>query len=117
MSRIATCPSCGDVLVMTMAWRRKEFVCLGCGSLWEFLEPQPADETPELLALIDVRKAEWATLSDGLLAGGVMLTSCREAGGRCGTEPHYRHAPAEEIAAHEAAAARIGERLGLEVYA
>jgi ribosomal protein S27AE len=93
--KVALCPRCGDVLVSTMAWRRKEFVCLSCGSLWEWLQPRAGDETPDHLARIEETKAEWKILSEGLLS-----------------EPHLRHASAEEIAAHETAVARIGERLG-----
>lgn len=112
MTRVATCTGCGDVLVVTFAWRGQEFVCLGCGRLHTYFGPKPADETPELLERISAREAEWSELSAGLLSGGVKVTACRDAGGRCGVEPHVRHATPEELAAHEAAVARIGERLG-----
>lgn len=112
MTRVATCPSCGDVLVMTMAWRGFEFVCLSCGNLWDFVQPRGADETPERWARIEATKAEWQELSAGLLSGGAMLRACADAGGRCSSEPHLHHASAEEAAAHNAAVARIGERLG-----
>ena len=110
---VALCPSCKDVLVATLAWRGKEFVCLSCGSLWEYLEPVAGDETPERLARMEEAKAEWIQLSDGLISGGAMLEFCRIAGGACSREPHIAHATPDEFAAHEAAQARIGERLRL----
>lgn len=114
MTRIATCRSCGDVLVMTMAWRGYEFVCLGCGRLETFIGPRGVDETPELLVRFDARKAEWRELSAGLLSGGVMLRRCADAGGACSRgEWHLLHASESERDAHAAAMARIGERLGL----
>jgi hypothetical protein len=114
MSRVATCPSCGDVLVMTFAWRGSEFVCLGCSALLGYMDPEPADETPDLTESMAARKAEWAEMSEGLLAGGAMLRDCADAGGDCRRgRPHLLHATPEELAAHEAAKARIGERLGL----
>ena len=114
MTRVATCPGCHDVLVMTFAWRGSEFVCLGCGALLGFLGPRGVDETPELVERCDARKAEWRELSAGLLSGGARLTACRDAGGKCGNgEAHVLHATAVELAAHEAAKARIGERHGM----
>lgn len=113
MARVALCPKCRDVLVSTFAWCGKEFVCLSCGSLWEWLQPVAGDETPERLARIEESKAEWVQLSEGLISGGAMLGSCRDAGGACAREPHLLHASAEDLAAHEAAVARIGERLRL----
>lgn len=112
MTHVATCRSCGDVLVMTFAWRGYEFVCLGCGRLETYMGPKGVDETPELLARCDARKGEWLEMSAGLLPGGAMLRSCADAGGRCRQEAHVLHATLDELAAHEAAQARIGERLG-----
>lgn len=112
MARVATCPGCGDVLVMTMAWRGAEFVCLSCGNIWTWIQPRGADETPERITRIEATKAEWRELSAGLLSGGAMLRACADAGGACRSEPHLAHASDEELAAHEAAVARIGERIG-----
>lgn len=112
MTRIALCPRCSDPLVMTFAWPGFEFVCLGCGRLTTFLGQLPAVETPELLAACDARKAEWQELSAGLIPSTVYLQHCAQSGGGCYGEHHRRHASPEELAAHDAAAARIGERLG-----
>jgi hypothetical protein len=114
MTRVATCPSCGDVLVMTFAFRGSEFVCLGCGALLGFVDPRGVDETPELLERIEARKAEWREVSEGLISGGVMLRACANAGGDCARgRPHILHAPPLELAAHDAAKARVGERIGV----
>lgn len=112
---IAICRSCGEPLVMTMAWRGFEFICMKCGRLETYFGPAAAEESPALIARCDELKAEWVALHDGLLPAGAYLTRCRDAGGGCRTEPHRRHATPEELAAHEAAAARIGERLGRAV--
>lgn len=47
---MAMCPSCGEVLVATFERPKKEFLCLGCGEWWEFLQPRAAEATPERLA-------------------------------------------------------------------
>jgi len=46
---MAMCPRCREVLVSTFERPHKEFLCLGCGEWWEFLQPLPADPTPERL--------------------------------------------------------------------
>lgn len=108
MSRVAMCPACGDVLVCTFVWPGKEFVCMACGRLWEWLQPDGKEPTPELDAKCDARLAEWKELSDGLVPYGMFLEGCAT----CHPEPHRLHATEAELVAHEAAAKRIGERLG-----
>lgn len=98
---------CGEPLVSTFAFSKKEFICVRCGSLYELLQPQGADETPELLARMEELRAEWEPIGAALLGGGLMLTSCAECS-RTG-EPHLDHATAAEVAAHEAALARVRE--------
>jgi hypothetical protein len=105
------CPSCGDPLVCTFVWPGKEFVCMGCGALWEWLQPIGAAETPDLLAKCDERLAEWKEISDGLAPHRSFFEGCET----CYPEPHRMHATEAELVAHEAAAKRIGERLGRTV--
>lgn len=47
---MATCPACGldEPLVMTFEFRGYEFICMNCGGKYDFLEPVPAPDTPEL---------------------------------------------------------------------
>lgn len=57
----ATCPTCAEVLLMTFERRGKEFICLGCGAWWEFLQPRAVPTTPETEArheeLVELFKA------------------------------------------------------------
>ncbi len=113
MSDRAAMTRCARTWVMTMAWRGYEFVCLGCGALDTYFGPDAGDETPERVERMEATKAEWRELSAGLLSGGARLTACIDAGGECSNgEEHLRHATDAERAAHEAAVARIGERIG-----
>lgn len=53
--RVAMCPTCPDeVLVSTFRWSGAEFYCLGCRGHFSFVDPRPADPTPEL----DIRIAQ-----------------------------------------------------------
>ena len=56
---VATCPSCGEPLVMTLKFRGKEFICVECGRTWGFVEPTPKEETPELLDRLAELNAKW----------------------------------------------------------
>ena len=56
---IATCPACGEPLVLTLKFRGKEFICIECRRLWGFVDPMPKEETPELLARLAELKARW----------------------------------------------------------
>lgn len=105
MTRIAMCTACGgEPLVGTFAFSRAEFICLGCGRLYGFLEPAGADETPELLAVMEERKQEWIEHGGAILGHGVMLKGCADAGGPCVRgESHILHATPAEKAAHEQA--------------
>lgn len=57
---MATCPVDDEPLVMTFEVKFKEFICMVCGTYYEFLSPKPATETPELNA----RYAELKALFD-----------------------------------------------------
>jgi hypothetical protein len=65
-SPTAGCPrGCDTPLVMTMAFRGKEFYCLDCGRLYEFLEPRRLDTTPEVDAAQKAAGAEFTNLTQG----------------------------------------------------
>lgn len=104
---IATCPHCGvdEPLVMTFAFSGAEFICLGCGGTFGFLDPVGAVETPELLARMEERKAEWQPIGEALLSGGGMKMDCATC--RTGHEPHIAHATKVDLAAHEEALAKV----------
>jgi len=55
----ATCPACSEPLIMTFRFPGKEFVCVECRKLWGFVEPVPAEETPELKKRYDELKTKW----------------------------------------------------------
>ena len=58
---VACCPRCPgtEPLVLTVERAGLEFTCLVCGGWFGFLDPKPADSTPELDALAEQRKAEY----------------------------------------------------------
>ena len=56
---MATCPSCKEPLVMTFKFPGKEFICVKCRKLWGFLDPTPAEATPELIARHDELEVRW----------------------------------------------------------
>lgn len=56
---MATCPRCDEPLIATVKFRGKEFVCVACKALWEFLQPKAVEATPELHARYDELKAQW----------------------------------------------------------
>lgn len=48
---MAMCRRCPDEpLVMTFEFPKYEFICMNCKSLYGFLDPRPAEETPEIKA-------------------------------------------------------------------
>ena len=56
---MATCPRCDEPLISTIKFRGKEFICVACRRLWEFLQPKAAEVTPELQTRYDELKAQW----------------------------------------------------------
>ena len=58
-SPMATCPNCGEPLIATFKFRGKEFICIECRKLWEFLEPTPVESTPDLDARYKELRAKW----------------------------------------------------------
>lgn len=56
---MATCPACGEPLIMTLRFPGKEFICVECRRLWGFVEPTPKEETPEIRARYEELKAKW----------------------------------------------------------
>jgi hypothetical protein len=60
---VAMCTACpNEPLVFTFERAGYEFTCLGCGGWFGFLDPRPAEATPELDALAEVRKLEYRAL-------------------------------------------------------
>lgn len=61
--KVAMCPTCPDeVLVSTLRWPGAEFYCLGCKGHFSFVDPRPADPTPELDARIDLARDSFRAL-------------------------------------------------------
>jgi hypothetical protein len=57
---MAMCRRCDDEpLVMTFEFPGAEFVCMNCKALYGFLDPRPAEETPELRAKYEQRLKEY----------------------------------------------------------
>lgn len=58
---MATCPAhyCGEPLVSTLRFRGYEFICVVCKRHWGFVDPTPAESTPELKARYEELKAQW----------------------------------------------------------
>lgn len=58
---VAMCPRCPDeVLVSTLRWAGYEFYCLACSGLFSYVDPRPAEPTPELDARIEAANAAFA---------------------------------------------------------
>jgi hypothetical protein len=57
----AVCRVDGEPLVSTLAFYQAEFVCVVCGRTYGFLEPDGADNTPELQARYEELRARWQT--------------------------------------------------------
>lgn len=110
--KTAMCRVCeNEPLLCTFHWRRKEFICLGCGRLYEWLEPKPAESTPEILAMSEARDKEWKENTQELLTSSAWHTGCETCADGSGPA-HIQHATPEEIAAHEKAAAWVLGRTG-----
>lgn len=104
MSKIAICPACTAPLVSTFHWRKKEFYCLDCGRLWDWLQPFNQDETPDNLARMEAYIAEWCEHAGArLVTVGAWREDCPlckdPATGRM-LDSHDHHATPEEWAAH-----------------
>jgi hypothetical protein len=56
---IATCPSCSEPLISTLKFPGAEFICVVCRRLWGFIDPTPAESTPELLTRLEELRAQW----------------------------------------------------------
>lgn len=108
MSRVAMCRECDEPLVCTFAFTAKEFVCVKCGRLYDWLEPDAADETPELLARVAEVKAEWQPIGEALIGNGVKLRDCEMCSN--GGGQHRDHATTEELVAHDEALAWLVNR-------
>lgn len=104
--KIAMC-ACGEPLVCTFHFYKKEFVCVRCGRTYEFFGPSPADETPKLLARMEENEKLWNEIEDGYLVKGMILRDTCELCQTSGDYSHKDHATPEELEKHEQAAMRI----------
>lgn len=112
---IAMCPNCRDEpLVSTFFFPKKEFICLKCGKLWEFLQPVSAEETPELLELMEARKNEWADNARSLLNDHSWHAGCEKCN-MGSSEYHISHATDEEKKADAIARQWLEQRVGVAV--
>lgn len=91
--KTAMCRRCDVPLVATFAFDQFEFYCLDCGGKYGFLQPKPADETPELVAECDRRLAEFTENASALIPGHKM-----------------KFATEAEIEAHQSAMQWLSER-------
>lgn len=115
-ARVACCTVCGpepEPLVMTLKWPRKEFVCLGCGRLFEFFGPRDFPETPELLERMEARKAEFAEHAGAILGDHHWRDGCDKC--KVGGEYHAAHATDEEKQASADGLKWLLERTGRAV--
>jgi len=55
----AGCRSCGEPLVSTFEWRGYEFICMGCGRHWAFLQPRPIPFSLEVTRRHDELRAQY----------------------------------------------------------
>lgn len=94
---------------MTFHWSGKEFVCLKCGRLYDWLSPERKNETPKRLERMEARKAEWVEHAQDLLTPHAWHKDCE----KCDAgEYHTLHATEEEWAAHREAQAWLLQRTG-----
>ena len=108
-SRYALCRSCDAPLISTFHWRGKEFYCLECGRLHEWLEPESAEaDTPEIKARYEALHAEWLAHAGDLITPGSWLRDCELC--RCHQEYHADHATPAQVDADRQARAWLVER-------
>jgi hypothetical protein len=106
---IAMCRVCpNEPLVSTMLFRRAEFYCVSCGSHLGYLDPKPAEPTPELDDRAHAVQQEFDTLSKGALSLGGMHRDCSTCMEH--RQPHIEHATPDELKASVAAYERLRER-------
>jgi hypothetical protein len=67
---MATCPGDGEPLIVTLAFPRAEFACVGCGRLLGFLDPKAETPTPDLNARLEANQRTWAEQVLPLLEAG-----------------------------------------------
>lgn len=56
---MATCPGCSEPLILTLRFPGKEFICVCCRKLWRFVDPTPAEATPERITRHQVLETKW----------------------------------------------------------
>lgn len=57
---MAVCPYCGDPLVSTFEFKFKEWICMGCDRLLEWLSARDGGiATPEMIARYETHRAKY----------------------------------------------------------
>lgn len=107
MTKIAMC-ACGEPLVCTFHFYKKEFVCVRCGRTYEFFGPTGADETPERIERMEENEKLWNEIEEGYLVKGMIRREC-ELCSTSGDYSHKDHASKEDLEKHEAAEKRLVE--------
>jgi rubrerythrin len=85
--KIWTCPTCSAPVISTFVFPKKEWICLECGWLGEFLQPRHTPPTAELEGRLTALDAEWANHAGDFLVSGSRLRSCP----RCSAGEDYDH--------------------------
>jgi len=57
----ACCPRCGEPLVSTFEFRKKEWVCVACPAVWDWLSARAGAVSPEMQARYDEHKKRYDT--------------------------------------------------------
>lgn len=88
MSRVAMCPDCERPLISTMIFSKAEFFCRKCKRTLGYLEPDPAEDSPELQAIIDADEKWFRPIASKCMPIGGKLRTCD----KCRTTGDYSHA-------------------------
>ena len=113
MNKIALC-HCGGVLIFTLYFQEKQFLCLKCGNLYQS-PPRAQDSTPEGEAKWRALESEFMTnCGSKLIVVGLYRDGCA----RCllGEETHMHHATPEDWRACNDALYWLSERTGREFH-
>lgn len=106
--KIAMC-ACGEPLVSTFVFYKKEFVCVRCGRTYEFFGPTGADETPKRLERMEENEELWNGIIDGYLTTGMVRFDDCELCRTSGDYSHKDHATEEELEKHARAEQRLND--------
>ena len=101
--RIATCIYCASPLVPTFAFGGSEWYCMECRRALPYMQSHMVPQTPELEREAAGLRAQFRDIAKDCIPYGSRLKGC----GKCAGEDHLEHATEEEIAASEAAYAKL----------